>query len=106
MRLTNVLQHGKRFWWGKGWGNKPRKDKDPYLFSKQWKKGHQRPLEVIEQKLPEGVTPVEPNSYLKKELFKEMYGEQKPFVLPWPYSKRPVKGKPVKVVVAYYRCFN
>lgn len=92
MRLTIPLQHAKKFWWGKGWGNKPRKNTDSYYYKRQWNSKRRRTLDVIEQTLPPGATPVDPNVFVKAEFNKE-FGERSDFILPWPYSKRPVKGR-------------
>lgn len=93
MKLTIPLQHAKKFWWGKGWGNKPRINTDNYYYNRQWSSLRRRTLEVIEQTLPPGVTPVDPNAFVKTEFNREFRNEIKDFVLPWPYSQRPVKGK-------------
>ena len=92
MRLTSSLQHAKKFFWGKGWGPKERINTDAFYYRMQWNAKRRRPLEVIEQTLPEGVTPIDPNAYLKKDFVDELRAPTKPFVLPWPYSFRPVKG--------------
>ena len=92
MKLTGTLQHAKYFWWGKGWGSKPRQNTDSHNFRVQWNSKRRRQVEVISQKLPEGVQPIDPNVYVA-ETIKEQYSHApKEFILPWPYSKRPVKG--------------
>lgn len=91
MRLTRPLQHMKRFWWGKGWGHRPIKDNDAFLFREQWKAKSKVKLQVVQQTLPEGVVPIDPNKFVKEEMNKE-YETVQDFTLPWPYSKRPIKG--------------
>ncbi|KAH9401338.1 39S ribosomal protein L37, mitochondrial [Tyrophagus putrescentiae] len=91
MRLTIPLHHAKTFWWGKGWGNKPRKNTDNFYYRRQWNSKRRRTLDVIEQTLPPGATPIDPNVYVRTEFNKE-FADRPEFILPWPYSKRPVKG--------------
>ncbi|KAF7487592.1 hypothetical protein SSS_07189 [Sarcoptes scabiei] len=91
MKLTNALNHAKRFWWGKGWGPKPRINTDNFYYRMIWKAKRRRPLEIIKQTLPEGCQPIDPNLYVKNAINTEFY-VQKPFILPWPYSKRPIKN--------------
>ena len=93
MKFTNPLNHAKYFWWGKGWGTKPRKNTDQFYYKMQWKAKAKRPLEVIEQTLPEGVKPIDPNVYVRQEMNREFHDKSK-FELPWPYSYRPIKGTP------------
>ena len=93
MKLTNVLQHGKQFWWGKGWGPKPRANTDHYYWRQQWGAQRRRKLEIVSQVLPEGVVPEDPNIFVKNS-YLDSFPKTLPdkFDLPWPYSKRPVKG--------------
>ena len=88
MKITKPLQHGKYFWWGKGWGKKPPKNNDAYLYRRQLEIKRKRSLEVVEQTLPEGAVPLDPNKYLKEDF----QNKNIDFILPWPYSKRPIKG--------------
>ena len=91
MKITATLHHGNRFWWGKGWGLKPRKNTDNFYWKMQWNAKRQRQVETIPQILPENVTPVNPNLYVK-QCFDEERNERLKFVIPWPYANRPVKG--------------
>nr|XP_027198863.1 uncharacterized protein LOC113793096 [Dermatophagoides pteronyssinus] len=93
MKLTNQLNHAKYFWWGKGWGTKPRINTDNFYYKMQWKAKAKRPLEVIEQTLPENIKPIDPNIYVRQEINREFHIDHK-FKLPWPYSHRPIKGTP------------
>ena len=92
MRFTTVLVHGKYFWWGKGWGYKPRINTDNFYYKMQWNAKRRRNLEIVEQTLPENVTPIDPNVYVKNRFNLDVNEPPRPFILPWPYSKRPVKG--------------
>ncbi|KAH9398676.1 hypothetical protein TYRP_018484 [Tyrophagus putrescentiae] len=56
-----------------------------------WNSKRRRTLDVIEQTLPPGATPIDPNVYVRTEFNKE-FADRPEFILPWPYSKRPVKG--------------
>ena len=93
MKLTTTLHHAKTFWWGKGFGPKPRTNTDNFYWNQQWKAKRRRQVEIIEQKLPEGVTPVDANVFVKECLSQE-FGNLKISdpQLPWPASERPLKG--------------
>jgi hypothetical protein len=97
MRLTQVLNHAKYYYWGKGWGQKPPKDTSVRQFKIQWKAKSKRPIFECFQTLPEGVTAEaveEPNAYVQKAFRQSLRTSDESYdkSFPWPYSQRPIKG--------------
>ncbi|XP_054153424.1 uncharacterized protein LOC128952113 [Oppia nitens] len=96
MRLTPPsLTKIPLFWWGKGWGHKPGRNKTHFLFREQWKAKSRRKIEDYEQTLPKGVTVEDPNKFVVDAMREELSPirtaeELKEF--PWPFSNRPIKG--------------
>ena len=95
MRLTLVLNHGKRYYWGKGWGNKPGRDKTNFLFKEQWKAKSKRQIFECYQTLPPNAAVEDANQFVKNCLNQEFKqnsddGNRKEY--PWPHSQRPLKS--------------
>lgn len=94
MRLTQCLEAPiKRYWWGKGWGNKPWKDISHRMFKIQWKTKGRRKIFEHRQSLPPNAVVEDANQVVKTALQKEFSSEETvQKELPWPHSSRPIKG--------------
>ncbi len=96
MRLTLILNHVKRHYWGKGWGQKPGRDTTIRMFKIQWRAKSKRKIFECNQSLPPNVTVEDANEFVKTCLRQELCENKEPTphekVFPWPYSQRPLKG--------------
>ena len=94
MRLTTPLNHVQRYYWGKGWGSKPGRDKTHFNFKIQWNAKSRRKVYEYPQTLPPNVTVEDANQYIQNCLHQEFGGQRslEEKVHPWPYAPRPLKG--------------
>lgn len=96
MRLTSSLNHVQRYFWGKGWGQKPGRDKTAFNFKIQWKAKSKRKIFECIQTLPPDVTVEDANQFVKNSLHQEFNPKSsidfKEKVNPWPHSRRPLRG--------------